>query len=113
MELKKLVQQASATYSLDVDQDMVTNQMRRAGFGTEISASNVERAVDMIISISEKTEEKPVSVYASLKVEAESQESEDSCPRCKTQMQNVSLVNSRKANYCQPCNITLPIKVEA
>ena len=117
MKLQELVAQANSTYKLDLkksDIDDVYSRMRRSGFADEVKASVASQALDTILSITDEslpTKKVPNSVYASLKVEAEP-DLDGRCQRCKGKMRSVLLVGDRKAAYCQPCNITLPFRVE-
>jgi len=116
MKLHTLVQNANQTYGLGLDasgaQDLC-KRLQRSGFGKEVSASAAGRVLDTILSFTDDVDDEPVSVYASLKIEAAMPTTaDDACPRCKDQMRSVLLVGNRKASYCQPCAITLPLKVE-
>jgi formamidopyrimidine-DNA glycosylase len=116
MDLKSLIVRANTTYGLGLDASRVDELQRRlrlAGLGIEIQASQTGEALDTILSLSDHLEpdSSPRSVYASLKQEAVA-DLDGACPRCRGAMKSVKLVGSREAQYCQACNITLPIKVE-
>lgn len=119
MKLKALIAQANKTYDLGLDQSgqiMLYNRMRTAGHSAEVTAKSTSPVLDAMLSLSDGIEGRkppPRSVYASLKVEADVPfGSEDACPRCKIEMKSVNLVGGRAAAYCEPCHITLPLRVE-
>lgn len=119
MKLKALIAQANKTYELGLDpngQVMLYNRMRTAGHASEVTAKSTSPVIDAMLSISDGIEGRkppPRSVYASLKVEASPPVgTEDNCPRCRITMKSVNLVGGRAASYCEPCHITLPLRVE-
>lgn len=118
MKLTTLIAHANKTYELGLDatsQTLLYNRMRTAGHTAEVSGKTTSSVLDAILSFADKIEgRKPPSrsVYASLKVEAEPVDLSDSCPRCRIPMKTVNLVGGRAASYCEPCHITLPLRVE-
>ncbi len=116
MKLKQLVAQANTTYQLDMDeraQEAVVGRLHRVGFGAEVTTARTSRAIDMILDFAGQEDDRvPADIYTAMKVEAAVHASTEDCSRCKANMRQVSLVGGRSAMYCQPCNITLPLKVE-
>jgi hypothetical protein len=119
MKLKALIAHANRTYELGLDPNgraVLYNRMRTAGHASEVTAKVTGHVLDAMLSIADGIEGRkppPRSVYASLKVEAAPPlGAEDACPRCKDTMKSVNLVGGRAATYCEPCHITLPLRVE-
>lgn len=117
MKLQTLIDNASSTYGLDLDvagRESLLQKLRRSGVAAEVSASAASSTIDTILSYADSASQGAQEVYADLKDSPEPamQAAEDVCPRCKDNMRPVLLVGSRKATYCQACNIALPFKAE-
>ena len=119
MKLKALIHQANSTYDLNLNDRSTAelfNRMRMAGYGTAVTAVKAAEAIDTILALSDqlprKAVKKPHSIYANLKREVAAAPDETACDRCQEPTQEVELVGGRKATYCKPCTITLPVKVQ-
>ena len=113
MKLSQLICQADTTYGLGLQLSEKRELQRlliSAGYHTEFSPSKTSQVIDAVLQTTDNLRSRPrrvaVANYSGLKVESAVEH--DGCPRCHQPMQQVALVNDRKADYCAACAITLP-----
>lgn len=103
-----LVKETQDAYGLSGDTWRTVNQLRVAGFPSEVSGALVSSAVDFILNNDSK--ESVGSAYAFFKGGPSAKTM--LCPvDGKNQMETILLVQNREALYCKACHVTLPVKV--